>query len=238
MNSSTYLFDQLEKQEISSPGFENDFIVNISRNLSSILSETPLDIVNSGIQIYDPFSIQESFERHHKKFSFIPQLQAISLRSKSTRNLHIRNSSFSNLIKPFPTRVKIEASCTHETNDIELDHMENLNKSRSRSILNQVIERKRKTSHEFKNNRKILQDVYNMKSNKSTKSLRKPTKTSHSKRSLAKISKFSSLTPTKPTNPHTISYAFLLLSTFFLLSYLISLLFLHSLNKKWVHLIA
>ena len=206
MNNSNYHLDQLDNQEISSLDPEKKFLANLARNLSCVLSETHLDIVNSGILIYDPFIIQESIERHQKKLSFIPQLHTISLRSKSTRSLHIRNQSFSNLMKSFQVRGNKETSCTHETNDIELDLVENLNKSRSKSILNQVIERKRKVSHEPKINRQILQDVYNTKSTKSNKSMRKPTKNSHSKKSFAKISRFSSLTPNKHTNINTIHY--------------------------------
>lgn len=162
-------------------------IQNLVKNLSCFLSNTHLDIIHSGIQIYDPFLIQDSVEKS-KKIHFSPvKLQAISLRSKSTRNLHIRNPSFSSLLKSFQSGNK-----ANETAEIEL--LENMNKSRSRSFLTQVKEKQRKSSYETKGVRKILQDVYNMKGNKSAK---KNLKKNQSRRSQGKLSRFASMTPNK-----------------------------------------
>lgn len=69
---------------------------SILANLSCLISNEHLDIKNAGISIYDPFSIQEGTDKTKREFR-VPGCRAISLRSKSTRNLHVKRHRRRNL---------------------------------------------------------------------------------------------------------------------------------------------
>jgi hypothetical protein len=62
----------------------------IAGNLSCIIGKDIFDLKNAGIFIYDPFLIQE--EAGSSEFYKLPKYRAISLRSKSTRNLRVRRN--------------------------------------------------------------------------------------------------------------------------------------------------
>ena len=170
----------------------------IAENLSIFLSSNPLDIINVGIHIYHPFSIEETPEKKPKVLES-KSTTAISLRSKSTRNLNIRDNSYTNLLKSFRLVLeKVENDEQDTTANIELGFLDELNKSKSRQRLTPITEKRRKkSSHESKKNQHILQDVYNIKNKKSNKSFRNASKETPSRRSQAKFSRINSLTPSK-----------------------------------------
>lgn len=88
MNSTSERFSM---SYISSSDERGNNFSNLERivgNLSCILGNDAFDIKNSGIFVYDPFLIQEEVDS--TDFYKMPKYRAISLRSKSTRNLRVR----------------------------------------------------------------------------------------------------------------------------------------------------
>lgn len=170
----------------------------IVAGLSCLLSKNPLDLINVGILIYDSFSIEEPIEK--KNPPPLPnEPRAISLRSKSTRNLNIRNNSFSNLLKSFKHDSGKQEVDGQNSSKI-FDNSEDLDKSRSRSRLSPIHERRKKKSpYETRKNKHILQDVYNIKYKRNNKSIRNTSKDTESRKTLTKMSRFTSLTPSKYT---------------------------------------
>ncbi|OMJ94258.1 hypothetical protein SteCoe_2597 [Stentor coeruleus] len=170
----------------------------IVSGLSCLLSKNPLDLMNVGILIYDSFSINEPIEKKIIQ-PLVNEPRAISLRSKSTRNLNIRNNSFSNLLKSYKHDSGKQEVDGQNSSKI-FDNSEDLDKSRSRSRLTPINERrKKKTPYETRKNKHILQDVYNIKYKRNNKSIRNTSKETESRRTLTKMSKFASLSPSKYT---------------------------------------
>ena len=210
MSISDSNLTQHEEQFSTDSNLTKMFLENITRNLSCILLENAFDIIHSGIQVYDPYLIQENVEKKQHKINFTKKIQAISLRSKSTRNLNIRHSSFTNFMKSSNLATSKFEPESSEPNGFDTYIYDNLQRSRSRPKLNKVNEKRRKKSYEPNYSKSVLKDVRNVKSNNPNKSLRKSSKKStHSRRSQAKLNKFASLTPNKYSNIYNISYTFL-----------------------------
>lgn len=88
MNSASGRFSMscLTSSDERGNNFSN--LERIAGNLSCIVGNDVFDIKNAGIFVYDPFLIQE--EVGSMDFYKMPKYRAISLRSKSTRNLRVR----------------------------------------------------------------------------------------------------------------------------------------------------
>jgi hypothetical protein len=184
--------------ESSENSFPTQLLERLVHNLSCNLSSNPLDLIHSGIQIYDPFIIDQTF-KPKPVLTESKSTRAISLRSKSTRNLNLRNNSFSNLLKSFRLVLeKVEVDDRNISKNLNISYYDELNRSKSRQKLNPINERRKKKSPgNTKQNKNILQDVYNVKNKKVTKSVRNSTKDIMSRRSYLKKTRISSLTPSK-----------------------------------------
>jgi hypothetical protein len=89
MNVKSPFITQSTFSSFTSTTRKNSFIEKLVENLSIVIAESTLDLMNVGICVYDPFTIEEIGNRKgfNGKFN---RPRAISLRSKSTRNLKVR----------------------------------------------------------------------------------------------------------------------------------------------------
>lgn len=87
--------------------------VFLAPRLSCMISESHLNITSVGIQLYDPFDIQENTER---PLRMTRKLNAISLRSKSTKSLLRRGQSMKGTntksYRFIPTEIEIDENDT------------------------------------------------------------------------------------------------------------------------------
>ncbi|OMJ68712.1 hypothetical protein SteCoe_33765 [Stentor coeruleus] len=186
-----------EPDECDSILVNEDLLERIVSGLSCSISKTALDLVNSGIEIYDPFTICQPFETP-KIFQLSKAPKAISLRSKSTRSLSIRSRSVPNFVKSFKIVLeKVEMDDKRKNKNLNI--LEDLNKSHSKSRLTPINERPRKKNSHFSKKHQVLQDVYNIKNRQSYKSIRTTSKESSSPKIYTKISKYTSFNFNKYT---------------------------------------
>jgi hypothetical protein len=178
----------------------NDTLEKLLNGLSCMISPNPLNLINVGILIYDPFSLNHPLEKQIPK----PQsrvCRSISLRSKSTRNLNIRNNSTSSLIKSFNYNIEKSAG-DRQVMSKNFNISDELNKSKSRGkTTSQSKRQKKKARFDARKNKQILQDVYKIKYKRKCKSIRNTSKDKISRKSLAQVPKYSSLSPSK-ADPH------------------------------------
>ena len=177
-----------------SPSAKKAALEKILLNLSSMHSKTYLDLTNVGIHIHDPYSIQETITAV-KPSTNSAQARAISLRSKSTRNLKTRDYSFSNLLQSFKLTEKIDEKFL--TKNFDMDHYDELEKIRCRQRLTPITEGQKRKTNDGRKQKDTVQDSFQNKKKKSNKSLRNGSKEKISRRSHMKILKYSSLTPSK-----------------------------------------
>ncbi|OMJ92944.1 hypothetical protein SteCoe_4159 [Stentor coeruleus] len=173
----------------------NNTLEKILNGLSCMISPNALNLANVGILIYDPYSLYCPLEKQIPKPKSSVS-RSISLRSKSTRNLNIRNNSTSSLIKSF--NYSIEKSVVdNQIMSKNFNISDKLNNSKSRNKIVSTSKRQKKKTRDVKKNKQILQDVYNVKYKQKSKSIRNISKDKISRRSLIKISQYGSLSPSK-----------------------------------------
>lgn len=167
-----------------------DLLEKIISGLSCSISKTALDLVNAGIEIYDPYTISQPFEKTDTLLlSRAPK--AISLHAKSTRSLSIRSSSVPNLVKSFKIVLeKVEMDGKHKDKNFSI--LEDLHKSYSKSRLTPINERRKKKNSHFSKKHQVLQDVYNIKNKQSYKNIRTTSKEPSSPKTYTKVSKYTS----------------------------------------------
>ena len=190
------LFFQTSGMENEVPlGPSETLLKSLVKNLSCLLTTPALDIIHSGIEIYDSFSISEVPSlKKPVKIEYKP-IQAISLRSKSTRNLNIRENSLSSLLKSFKFSAEKPSDEASETIHIEVEKIRSFERSNSRQKISFVDDKRRnRSSHESKRKRNILKDANNMKSIKYYKIT---SKDGPSRKGKIKSQKYVSLTPNK-----------------------------------------
>lgn len=187
-----------------SPFSINNILEKLLNGLSCMISPSPLDLTNVGILIYDPYSLHQPLGKQIPK----PKssvCRSISLRSKSSRNLNIRNNSTSSLIKSFNYSIE-KSTGDHQVMSKNFNISDELNKSRSRGkTASQSKRQKKKTHFDARKNKQILQDVYKIKYQRKCKSIRITSKDKISRKSLGKVPKYGSLSPSKADSHKTIT---------------------------------
>lgn len=194
MNTQSSICTESEPESSENIWLPKQILEKISKNLSCTLSSTALDITHTGILLYDPYSIEEtpSIPKLSKPF------KAISLRSKSTRNLTIRKHSYSSLLKSFKLVLeKVEVDELSSSKNLDEGIFNKWNRSRSKQKLDPISEKKRKKNRiESKPKKFVLEDLYNLKPKKSQKSFKNTSKETLSRKN-RRFSRVTSLTPNK-----------------------------------------